>query len=171
MSLTVAVGKAALKKLVGKEILVGYQIVEYAAELAQDYRVQQDKISGPLVRELNSLLRIDKTSATEGKDYFYFSAHGLKGAAFAWNKAGNAIAFRIKSSTPDAIASIGRTYYLVTMFPLVIQPADGLIEVLAHARSGRDNDVFFTAVLNDLNETAGRMKSMTNPSRGLYMTP
>lgn len=171
MSLVASVGKAALKKIVGKEILVGYQVFENAVELAQDYRVQQDKQSGPIVRELDSLLRIDKTQAVEGKDYLYFSIHGLKGASFAWNKAGNALAFKVKASADKSSACAGRTYYLVTMFPIVIQPLPEQIEILAHARSNSDNDTFFTSVLNDMNETAGRIKKMTNPSRGLYLMP
>lgn len=171
MSVTFKVVGKALKKFVRKPVIVGYQVFSKAAELAQDYRVKEDKLSGQIVRELDALLQIDG-SATEGKDYLYFSVHGLKGAAFAWNKAGNAMAFKINSgdSSRNGSSYAGRTFYLVTMFPIVIRPSSN-VEILAHARSGKDNQKFFTAIFNGMMETSARMKTMRNPGPGLYLMP
>lgn len=162
---------AAISKVIPKPILVGYQIFSGAMELVEDYRVKEDKLSGHVVRELDCLLQIDG-HASEGVDYLYFSIHGLKGASFAWNKAGNAIVFKVKSADANGNGSsyVGRTYYLVTMFPIVIRPAAEL-EILAHARSGKDNDKFFCAIQNDITETSRRLKQMVNPAKGVYLTP
>ncbi len=151
-----------------KRIIVGYEVFEKAVELAQEYRIQQDKLSGPIVAELDTLLNMDD-SVKEGSDYFYFSIHGLKGASFAWQKTGNACSFRVISADEhgNGQAYVGRTYYLVTMKPVVIMPS-AAIEVLAHARSGANNDKFFTSVLNDMKETSDRMKQMQNPGPGQH---
>jgi hypothetical protein len=162
---------AAIGKVVPKPVLVGYKIFTEAMELVEDYRVKDDKLYGHIVRELDALLQIDD-SASEGSDYLYFSLHGLKGASFAWNKAGNAIVFKIKSADANGngMSYVGRTYYLVTMSPIVIRPSEA-IEILAHARSGKDNDKFFSALANDINETTRRLQRMVHPSRRVHLTP
>jgi len=140
-----------------------YKILTEAVELAQDYRIAEDQLTGTLVKELDLALQLGSTYQA-GKDYFYFSPSGLKGAAFAWNKAGNAAVFRNSTS--------GGIYYLVIV-TMGVAPQFGEDAVLlAQGKSGASNDVFFEWIAKSLQEAASNQRRMLGgPGLGSHATP